>query len=1597
MLQKTLLTLALFLIYTGWIFSQNEPTIATCDGDQYVCATGITSNLCVIIDPSNFTEPIDYFVIEWGDGQSTTVPATGPLMQNHLYNLNNFFGTCTYDKEFTVKLKTFAVGAPNPVATATFITFINPPIAAFTFNANICFGQQLTLNSGPACPDQGLVLSWDYGDGSTGTANTHTYAAPGTYNITLFAENECGTDTETKQVTVWSLPEANAVVVDGTLDPTADTLIVCLENGGIVNLNGNNLSLNETTYKWRVILGQNSCYVWTPPAPSNMPVTPTAQIDFNCTGIFKIELKVDNPCQHPDYDTLIFKVIRKPEIAFLPFPSDCVPISLNPWDFVTVTGSYDQCSWTIGGNNFNTCDPGNMTFPQTTQVIFRATNECGTVADTSIVNITGSGNAQIVSPCSDTLCTTDPPCTLSVNFQGNFWKVNGQNASATINPANLQPGWNTITFGNPPCIQPDTIMIFVIDADVDISGNQQFCSDGPNYTFTGTPSGGMFSGSGIINPLTGEFDPSVAGAGSHTISYAYEHPSGLCQGQATIDIEVIELSVGFTIDDCEGYTVSFSLAPNTSPFDGVQWTFGDGGSSTLPSPTHTYANAGTYQVTATINLNGCTAAETNTLNLQESPTAGFNLVHDPDNCAELQVQFVNTSTGDLANYQWEWDFGNGTTSNQQNPPNLTYAQGQNDTTYTIILTVLGGCENSVYSETILVRPAPISLFGTDYNEYCSGDTIYFSNNALGNPTSWEWWIDGVLFSNDSVPPVYSHLTAMTDSIKVCLVATNECGVDTFCRFVRVNPTDVQAFFNTDPAIFCVGDTVCFTNFSTLNASVVYNFGDGNTTLNPNPCHVYSTPGQYQVVLKAFGCGFDLDTAIVTVLPRPESLFSHPLEACPGETVTFANASAGAIGYAWDFGDGATSTLVSPSHIYLSPGTYTVSLVAISPDSCQHMLSSSIIINSPPVAGFAFDSTACAGVEVPFASQAGGGALTCSYDFGDGNTSGLCNPSHIYSNPGTYTITQIVANGDLCTDTLAKQIIILTVPEVAFDVAIGSPCHPAPIQFNNLSLNADGYLWDFGDGTTSTGNNPLHVFEQPGTYSVTLTAINDGICEATASQAVAVAETPVAVISPSALQGCAPEVFTFTSNSSGSITGHEWDFGDGTFSFEENPMHTYTASGAFIVKLKVKNADCQHDTSMVITIHEPVDFEAATTNILCHGANTGAIDLTLLGGTAPFQYVWSNGAETQDIAALAAGLYSLVVTDSNGCSKVSDFTLTQPPPLFLTVLDDMKVTCFGGNDGFICVGPGGGVPGYALQWQNGSSDSCLTNIPTGDYPVRLTDANGCVLFDTLAVLQNAKIVLDDTLSHISCYGFGDGRIVLENINGGVPIYKAKMLGPNGYDVEGMTFDDLEPGAYSLTVTDAFGCSIEAFYEIVQPDSLWMYITDDTVRMELGDTYQLDISHNGNQPVFAWSPPAGLNCADCPEPLAGPFDDTNYRLLLMDGNGCTADDRVFFKIDKKRGVYIPNVFTPNGDGRNDVFRIRTGVKSIQSVAAFRIFDRWGEKVFEALEFHPNDHDPVNEWDGYFKGKRLPPDVYYYFAQIKYIDGFEETVKGDVMIAR
>ncbi|WP_246474764.1 PKD domain-containing protein [Pedobacter roseus] len=442
---------------------------------------------------------------------------------------------------------------------------------------------------------------------------------------------------------------------------------------------------------------------------------------------------------------------------------------------------------------------------------------------------------------------------------------------------------------------------------------------------------------------------------------------------------------------------------------------------------------------------GCSSDETShTFSTIQSVTAAYTQ-SAISGCGPLNVVFTNTSNS-LTAATFNWDFGNGTTSNLAQPPAVTYQADPTgkDLTYTVTLKATTACGTTTQTSTVLVKAKPVSVFSPDKTTGCSPLAVAFSNTSPGNYTSYTYdFGDGsaplTVTDKNSVSHTYTTLAVRDYVVK--MTATNECGSNESQYSIRVAPNDItpELVVNSNQLKGCAPLKVDFFNNTKGASTFVYDFGDGSTTVTHTApetiSHTFTQPGKYTITLYASNnCSNASTTETVEVLPQPSVSFTaDKTSGCDGVTVKFKNTSTGAIGYVWDFGDGSpTSNTIEPTHTFNGPGkNYAVTLTATNALGCTNSttIADYIRVVAPPVASF----TVTPGNEISIPNYSFGfkdistDAVSWQWTFGDGAVSTLQNPTHTYANEGNYNVTLKVLNKEGCSSTTFQSVRIIGVP------------------------------------------------------------------------------------------------------------------------------------------------------------------------------------------------------------------------------------------------------------------------------------------------------------------------------------------------------------------------------------------------------------------------------------------------------------------------------------------------------------------------------------------------------------------------------------------
>ncbi|WP_251029973.1 MULTISPECIES: PKD domain-containing protein [unclassified Pedobacter] len=601
-----------------------------------------------------------------------------------------------------------------------------------------------------------------------------------------------------------------------------------------------------------------------------------------------------------------------------------------------------------------------------------------------------------------------------------------------------------------------------------ISADQNICIGAPAAALTGTtPSGG--SGTYLYqwqSSLNGTAWSDVLGANSvsftppvPTVSIYYRRSvaSGPCSKNLSNQIKITvnphaKAELVFNTDKaCSPFVLTatnISATPYTDRNNTYTW-FANGVQigTGIPFPGYTIATDNEsviIKLVVTSSL-GCDNDETShAFSTIQNVTATYTQNATSD-CGPLNVVFSNTSNS-LTAATFNWDFGNGTTSNLAQPPAVTYQPDPTgkDLTYNVTLKATTACGTTTQTSTVLVKAKPVSVFSPDKTTGCSPLPVTFSNTSPGNYTSYTYdFGDGsaplTVTDKNSVSHTYTTL-AVRDYI-VKMTATNECGSNESQYSIHVSPNDItpELVVNSNQLKGCAPLKVDFFNNTKGASTFVYDFGDGSTTVTHTApetiSHTFTQPGKYTITLYASNnCSNASTIETVEVLPQPSVSFtSDKTSGCDGVTVKFKNTSTGAIGYVWDFGDGSPiSNAIEPTHTFNDQGkNYTVTLTATNALGCTNSttIADFIHVVAPPIATF----TVSPGNEVSIPNYSfafkdiSTDAVSWEWTFGDGSGSTLQNPNHTYANEGTYNVTLKVLNKEGCSSSTFQSVRIIGVP------------------------------------------------------------------------------------------------------------------------------------------------------------------------------------------------------------------------------------------------------------------------------------------------------------------------------------------------------------------------------------------------------------------------------------------------------------------------------------------------------------------------------------------------------------------------------------------
>jgi gliding motility-associated-like protein len=1041
---------------------------------------------------------------------------------------------------------------------------------------------------------------------------------------------------------------------------------------------------------------------------------------------------------------------------------------------------------------------------------------------------------------------------------------------AFTNPVN---GQITVTFSQPSGIQPCQGTTLAIDAFA--SGGSGIYTD---YEWI-DPDGV------ILFDLSSSVILDISIPGSYSVTVIVTDDEGT-QGSGTFSFTVRPGPTEATITAdgptsfCDGGSVT--LFATDSPGYTYQWRRGSADIAGATNQSYVATIGGIYRVRITA-PNGCALTSP-----AFTVTVFPNPVPDVDNtgpiCENGTVQFTVLPDG-MQSYQWSGP--QSYTSNEQNPV-LTNVALNFAGDYTVTITDNNNCSGSAVT-TLIVEPLPVAPTSAqvDRNDICADDTEDITLTAIGGSGDRLVWYSGSCSGTlvGEGTEITIPVPASTTTYYARWEADGECASSACVSIqVRIRPLPVITFTNIHVSCFGENDGSSTANVTEATAPFTYSW-----TTDPIQTGATATnlpAGEYTVtVTDVFGCVNSETTTITEPELLEVSIGNVTHVDCNGNSTGSAQAqpTGGTPPYAYLWSNGQTSQTATG----LAAGNYTVTVTDA--NGCQ--ANESIQITEPDELIVSLvDATepSCAGdSDGSITVEATGGTGDYQYNWSNGDSgatiTGLVT--------GTYTVTVTDDNG--CIAVLSIDLdepdpLSITFIDVDDVECFGQETGSATAQPAGGTAPYT-YLWS--NGATGATVSGLGV----GTYSVTVTDANSCI----ATNSVTIDEN-----NPLVITAIVQDATCFGFEDGNILIDVSGGTGVGTYSFvwsdgttTQNNLNI--AAGDYTLTVTDANFCTAEET---YTVNQPEEITATETitPVLCNEGANGAISVNIQGGTPPYSYLWSTGSTASSISGLTSGIYDLEVTDDNGC--IAEFSFFVPEPDEITY--DALVTdvfCASESTGAIDISNvQGGTPPYSFNWSNGATTQSISGLPAGSYTLVITDSNGCTAEETFTITEpDNALTVDVVTENVICWGDSDGSATA-NVSGGTPFPGGtyQYLWSNGETTQ--TISNLPAGIYTVTVTDANGCTAVAQGEVLQPDSPLAAFAGSNAVICSGENNGLWMlgGTGSNQTAFGGTPPYTYQWSSVPadpslagqenleNPVVSPNQQTVYTVMVIDAAGCIA---------------------------------------------------------------------------------------------------------------
>jgi gliding motility-associated-like protein len=1426
--------------------------------------------------------------------------------------------------------------------------------------------------------------------------------------------------------------------------------------------------------------------------------------------------------------------------------SGCGPLPVNFKDLST--GSPNSWTWDLGNGQFSNVQNPSTTYsiPGTYTVTLivknTANNTISSERKTDYIVVfpypTAAFSSNLRLACAPSLIQfTD----LSTPGQGSIakwnWNFGDGNSSPQPSPANTftQTGYYNVSLtvtNSQGCANTLSSIRYLrvvqgVQADFAWTQTSVSCSAPFAVTFNNQTSGpgnlsytwdlGNGNNSNLPNPAT-----TYPANTNYTVTLNAQSDLGCSQTtKKTVSFAAGNAVITGPDSACVNSLVSFANGSSPAPLS-FSWDFGDGHVSAATAPGNTYTAAATYPVKLVNQYTTCVDSVIKNIKIVNSPIPDFGAIGSTISCKTSFTVNFHDSTAPGTVSKWQWDFGDGGSSNQQSPSHTYTTAGSFNVTLTAANGV--GCSGTITKPNFVLIQAPtVTLVNPGIGGCVNTDSLrpLASVVAVDGIAGYLWNSGGGSPATSVLPaPAFTYPAQGSYNLTLTVTTTGGCSVTTtFNNAISIGDSTTPIFFAT-PTDACASSPITFTSPSSPVTEWLWDFGHGDTSQSAPPVKfTFRDTGNRAVSLTVInhGCAKTIKQTLVHIKP-PIARFQYAIDCTQKLVVDFTDStvidpSLGAT-YTWDYGDFSAQVTYSgpplpkpPPHSYAVPKTYIVSLtvvnggcpssytqniilapqiadLAVAPDSpCRKMPFTASAIGSDPTAiaayfwkigGLGFvaggrgyttqvtdtgsypidliivDNNGCsdtASLHHPYSFQVtgpyakyslvgiggcknspiqfldqstpypGNPLIRWAWNFGDGGSDIVQNPTHRYTDTSFYLTQLNIQDSKGCADTYRDPVLVhITAPKAGFFAKDTLYCPNLPLPFTDSS-KGDGlsWAWDFGDGGSSTGQNPVHPFTTNGNhYTIKLTITDSVGCADSMTRVNYIdIQKPIAAFTlDDSTAICPPLQTSFTPNGQ-YYDSLYWDFGDGTTSTLPVTTHFYNTYDTFTAKLILRGAGgCLDSASRRVFVLNPT---AVTTFIYSPVRNCDSVltNFTIVPpGFTRFTLAFGDTQSDNSGNTLPKHTYKfpatyspqLILTDSTGCIVIipgSPNVVVLGSVPFFTI--DKHALCDSGTVSFSDFTISNDKP-LNETWDFGDGTSTIQPNPAHDYTtpgVRLatltvSTANNCIetFTDTVRVYQTPHPVF--TITNPFC-----ATAPLQFLGSiTAPLVDSIIWDWNFGDGQGSALQNPlivypRAGQYSVSLKTSvlLGCS-DTVSQSVVVHALPPIKGPATITTPLGFPVTIPFIYGNDIVSYTWTPAANLSCTDCPNPIANPIFKTEYTVTIVDSNNCMNTDSILVStVCNGKNYFLPNTFSPNGDGVNDAFYPRgTSIFNIQSM---KVFNRWGQKVFERRDFPANS--PSDGWDGTINHRQAPVDVYVYIVEVVCENAQVIALNGNVTLVR